>query len=62
MKQQQQATELNQQDYNNILALINKTPIQGYEAEGVAVLKHKLSLKLQPTPQSDGDEKPQKEK
>ena len=49
--------ELTQEDLNNILVLISKTPITGNEAITVAVLQQKIKGLLVPTPQKDGDTK-----
>ncbi len=40
--------ELTNQDYQNLIALINKTPISGSDAETVSILKYKLNCKLKP--------------
>lgn len=42
--------ELTVQDAQNLIALINKAPVTGAEAEIIAVLKFKIGQIIQPTP------------
>ena len=46
-------TELNEQDAANLIAMINKTPTLGGDAEVVSMLKYKLSKIKNPTPKKD---------
>lgn len=40
--------DFTQEDYKNLLALINIAPIKGQEAMTVALLQQKLTSKLEP--------------
>ena len=51
---------LTQQDYQNILALISKTPITGEQSTTVAILMQKITALLQPI--QPAPEKPVEEK
>lgn len=50
--------QLTQEDYKNLLAMINVTTIKGGEALTVALLQQKLNNLLNPTPVSNEKEVP----
>ncbi len=46
--------ELTQEDYKNILALINRANITGGEAMATAILQQKLASYIEPTSKVEG--------
>ena len=55
--EQQINTELTQQDYTNLLSLVNAANIKGAESEHISILKYKLQLKTQPEPEPEKGKK-----